>query len=82
MPIESANPCHYAQVVMLYLVSSPVCLTVLAAKSEDFTTASQQLRISKYYFLALAATFIVKVSCRVSKFLDLAFELRKGRNHR
>eukprot|EP00112_Aurelia_sp_Birch-Aquarium-sp1_P011314 Seg238.5 transcript_id=Seg238.5/GoldUCD/mRNA.D3Y31 product="hypothetical protein" pseudo=true protein_id=Seg238.5/GoldUCD/D3Y31 len=36
--------CHDAQVVRSYLVSNPLRLTVLAAKSQDYTTAPQHLR--------------------------------------
>ena len=43
--IESATPCHDAQMVGLYLGSNPVRTTVLAAKSEDYTTAPQHLLI-------------------------------------
>ena len=32
---ESATPCHKAQVLGSYQVWNPLCLTVLAAKSED-----------------------------------------------
>ena len=42
--IESATPCHDAQVVGSYRVSNPLNLTVLAAKSEDCTTATQHLK--------------------------------------
>ena len=42
--IESATPCHDAQVVGPYWVSSPFRLAVLAAKSEDYTTAPQRLQ--------------------------------------
>ena len=41
--IESANPCHAAKVLGLYLVSNTVCLTVLAAKGGDYITAAQHL---------------------------------------
>ena len=41
--IESATPCHDAQVVGLYRDSNPLRLTVLAAMSEDYTTAPQHL---------------------------------------
>ena len=41
--IESATPCHDAQVVRPYRVSNPLRLTVLASKSEDYTTAPQHL---------------------------------------
>ena len=37
--IESATPCHDAQVVGPYRDSNPLHLTVLAAMSEDYTTA-------------------------------------------
>ena len=39
--IESATPCHDAQVVGPYRDSNPLRLTVLAAMSEDYTTAPQ-----------------------------------------
>ena len=41
--IESATPCHDAQVVGLYRDSNPLRLTILAAMSEDYTTAPQHL---------------------------------------
>ena len=41
---ESATPCHDALVVGSYWVSSPVRLTVLAGKSDDYTTARQPLK--------------------------------------
>ena len=41
--IESATPCHDAHVVRSYRVSNPLRLTVLASKSEDYTTAPQYL---------------------------------------
>ena len=41
--IESATPCHDAQVVGPYRDSNPLRLTVLAAMSEDYTTAPQHL---------------------------------------
>ena len=41
--IESATPCHDALVVGSYRDSNPLCLTVLAAMSEDYTTAPQHL---------------------------------------
>ena len=44
--IESATPCHDAQVVGSYRVSSPLRLTVLAAMSEDYTTPPQHLHRS------------------------------------
>ena len=37
--IESATPCHDAQVVGPYRDSNPLRLTILAAMSEDYTTA-------------------------------------------
>ena len=43
--IESATPCHDAQVVGLYRDSNPLRLTILAAMSEDYTTAPQHLHI-------------------------------------
>ena len=36
--IESATPCHDPQVVGFYRVSNQLRLTVLASKSEDYTT--------------------------------------------
>ena len=45
--IESMTPCHEAQVVVLYRVSNPVRLTVPAAKSVDYITASQHLMESQ-----------------------------------
>ena len=44
--IESATPCHDAQVVGLYRDSNPLRLTFLAAMSEDYTTAPQHLQWS------------------------------------
>ena len=41
--IESATPCHDALVVGSYRDSNPLRLTVLAAMSEDYTTAPQHL---------------------------------------
>ena len=48
--IESATPCHDAQVVGLYRGSNPLRLTILAAMSEDYTTAPQHLQISAISF--------------------------------
>eukprot|EP00112_Aurelia_sp_Birch-Aquarium-sp1_P016245 Seg3668.9 transcript_id=Seg3668.9/GoldUCD/mRNA.D3Y31 product="hypothetical protein" protein_id=Seg3668.9/GoldUCD/D3Y31 len=42
--IESATLFQDAQMVGLYRLSNPVRLTVLAAKSEDYTTAPQHLQ--------------------------------------
>ena len=42
--IESATPCYDAQVVGLYRDSNPLRLTILAAMSEDYTTAPQHLQ--------------------------------------
>ena len=42
--IESATPCHDAQVVGPYRDSNPLRLTILAAMSEDYTTAPQHLQ--------------------------------------
>ena len=47
--IESATPCHDAQVVGPYRDSSPLRLTVLAAISEDYTTAPQHFTSSTKY---------------------------------
>ena len=46
--IESATPCHDAQVMGLYRDSNPLRLTVLAAMSEDYTTALQHLQCKVY----------------------------------
>ena len=43
--IESATPCHDAQVVGLYRDSNPLRLTILAAMSEDYTTAPQPIKM-------------------------------------
>ena len=43
--IECPTPCHDAQVVGLYWDSNPLRLTILAAMSEDYTTAPQHLQI-------------------------------------
>ena len=43
--IEFAAPCHDAQVMGSYRGANPLRLTVLASKSEDYTTAPQHLRI-------------------------------------
>ena len=42
--IESVTPCRDAQVVGPYWGSNPLHLTVLAAMSEDYTTAPQHLQ--------------------------------------
>ena len=44
--IESATPCHDVQVVGLYQDSNPRRLIVLAAMSEDYTTALQHLLLN------------------------------------
>ena len=44
--IESATPCHDAQVVGPYQDSNPLRLTILAAMSKDYTTAPQHLQFS------------------------------------
>ena len=41
--IESATPFHDVQVMGSYRGSNPLRLTVLASKSEDYTTAPQHL---------------------------------------
>ena len=43
--IVSATPCHDAHMVGSYRVSSPLHLTMLAAMSEDYTTAPQLLHV-------------------------------------
>ena len=42
--IESATPCHDAQVAGPYRDSNPLRLTILAGMSEDYTTAPQHLQ--------------------------------------
>ena len=42
--IESATPYHDAQVVGIYRDSNPLRLTILAAMSEDYTTAPQPVQ--------------------------------------
>ena len=54
--IESATPCHDALVVGPYRDSNPLRLTVLAAMSEDYTTAPQHLHTS--FVLILECYFI------------------------
>ena len=46
--IESATPCHDARVVGPYRDSNPLRLTILAAMSEDYTTAPQHLQHESY----------------------------------
>ena len=48
--IESATPCHDAQVVGPYRVSNPLRLTILAAMSEDYTMAPQHLQLFRVSF--------------------------------
>ena len=47
---ESATPCHDAQVVGPYGDSNPLRLTILAAMSEDYTTAPQHLQVQESIF--------------------------------
>ena len=49
---ESATPCHDAQVVGLYRDSNPLRLTILAAMSEDYTTAPQHLQSQQLLIIA------------------------------
>ena len=53
--IESATPCHDAQMMGLYRDSNPLRLTILAAMSEDYTTAPQQLSWMKGSFKSMKA---------------------------
>ena len=46
--IDSATPCHDAQVVGSYRGSNPLHLSVLISKSEDYTTAPQHLHDSTF----------------------------------
>ena len=43
---QNATPCHDAQVVGPYRDSNPLRLTILAAMSEDYTTAPQHLQLA------------------------------------
>ena len=43
--IESATPCHDAQVMGPYRDTNALRLNVLAANSEDYTTAPQHLNL-------------------------------------
>ena len=47
--IESATPCHDAQVMGFYRGSNPLRPTVQASKSEDYTTASRHLQNFKNF---------------------------------
>ena len=49
--IESSTLRHDAQVVGSYRASNPLPLTILAAKSEDYTTAPHQLVLISTRFL-------------------------------
>ena len=53
--IESATPCHDAQVVGPYRDSNPLRLTILAAMSEDYTTAPQHLLIKSNVYITKPA---------------------------
>ena len=60
--MESATPCHDVQVVGSYRASNPLRLTVLAAKSEDYTTALHHLQCSSpHSVFILQATYSVSV---------------------
>ena len=48
--IDSATPCHDPHVVGPYRDSNPLRLTILAAMSEDYTTAPQHLCICEFSF--------------------------------
>ena len=54
--IESATPCHDAQVVRPYRGSNPLYLTVLTSKSEDYATAPQLLQYLLYVCIPFAST--------------------------
>ena len=43
--IESLTLCHDPQAVWPYQDSNPLCLTILAAMSEDYTTVPQHLLV-------------------------------------
>ena len=51
--IESATPCHDAQVMGSYRGSNTLRLTVLAPKSEDYTTAPQHLQFDLWKHLVI-----------------------------
>ena len=57
--IESATPCHDAQVVGPYRDSNPLRLTILAAISEDYTTAPQHSLCSSFTESAQRRTIAV-----------------------
>ena len=56
--IESATPCHDAQVVGPYRDSNPLRLTVLAAMSEDYTTAPQHLQITENHIKRISPKYL------------------------
>ena len=56
--IESTTPCHDAQMVGSYRVSSPLCLTVLASESEDYATVPQNL--SEGVVLLLRGSWVIR----------------------
>ena len=60
--IESATPCHDAQVVGPYRDSNPLRLTVLAAMSEDYTTAPQHLQAATLPLHNLEVLFLTYCS--------------------
>ena len=60
--IESATPCHDAQVVGPYRDSNPLRLTILAAMSEDYTTAPQHLHTPQHLLKPYAFNFAINNS--------------------
>ena len=60
--IEPANPCDDAQVAGSCRVSNPLRLTVLPAKSGDYTTALQHLHDK----LVISRFFVIAIPCILS----------------
>ena len=64
--IESATPCHDAQVEGPYCVSNPLRLTVLASKSEDYTTAPRHLQSCAVVLVSIVL-IVTLLCCRITK---------------
>ena len=59
--IKSATPCHDSPMVGSCGVLNPLGLTVLAAKSEDYTTVPQHLLRSHTCYLSLYRIIAVSI---------------------
>ena len=59
--IESATPCHDAQVVGSYRVSNRLCQTALTANSKDYTTAPQT---QNYSHMNLEQCYQIKIKSK------------------